>query len=63
MMPHPLLAPIGKAATSCDIALRLLSRLIFLYRRWSGYPSIAFMPINPGIEVMAISTHAMIDFE
>jgi hypothetical protein len=44
-------APIGQYATSCDFVLRLMVRLSSDFAGWSGYPSIAGLSINPGIDV------------
>jgi endo-1,4-beta-xylanase len=40
------LAPIGKAATLCDLALRLMRNRLPDFMGWSGYPSIAAMHGN-----------------
>jgi hypothetical protein len=45
-------APIAKSATSCDFALRLRGGCLSDFARWSGYPSIAALTIDPEINVM-----------
>lgn len=44
--------PIGKSATPRDLALRLTGGRLPEIATWSAYPSIAAVPINPGIDVM-----------
>ncbi len=41
-----------KSATACDLALRLVGGCLSDFAGWSGYPSIAALSINPGIDVM-----------
>jgi hypothetical protein len=43
---------IGKFATPCDLALRLVGGRPAGIATWSAYPSIAAGPINPRIDVM-----------
>jgi hypothetical protein len=37
---------------ACDLALRLMGRSLPSFAGWSGYPSIAALSINPGIDAM-----------
>src|SRR6266849_5452296 len=37
---------------ACDLALRLMGRSLRSFAGWSGYPSIAALSINPGIDAM-----------
>ena len=37
---------------ACDLSLRLMGRSLPSFAGWSGYPSIAALSINPGIDVM-----------
>ncbi len=48
----PPCAPIGRFATPCDLALRLVGGRPAGIATWSAYPSIAAAPINPKIDVM-----------
>src|SRR6266849_3449241 len=48
----PPRAPIGRFATPCDLALRLVGGRPAGIATWSAYPSIAAAPINPKIDVM-----------
>jgi hypothetical protein len=48
----PPCAPIGKFATPCDFALRLVGGRPAGIATWSAYPSITAAPINPRIHVM-----------
>jgi hypothetical protein len=48
----PPCAPIGRFATPCDLALRLVGGRPAGIATWSAYPSIAAAPINPRIDVM-----------
>lgn len=45
-------APIGRFATPCNLALRLVGGRPAGIATWSAYPSIAAAPINPRIDVM-----------
>jgi|ERR1700730_4573811 hypothetical protein len=50
----PPLAPIGKSATACDLALRLMGGCLPDFAGGSQVPSsMAAMPSPPGIDVMA----------
>jgi hypothetical protein len=48
----PPRAPIGKSATACDFALRLVRRLSSRFRRVVRLPPIAALTIDPEINVM-----------
>jgi hypothetical protein len=37
---------------ACDLSLRLMSGSLPSFAGWSGFPSIAALSINPGIDVM-----------
>jgi hypothetical protein len=39
---------VGKSATACDLALRLMAGRLLDLAGWSGYPSIAVLSINRG---------------
>src|SRR5712691_2033589 len=49
---RPRRAPIGKSATAGALALRCMGGCLPDLAGWSGYPSIAAMPSNPGIDVI-----------
>src|ERR1700730_12023399 len=42
----------AQSATACDLALRPIGGRLPDFAGWSGYPSIAALSINPGIDVM-----------
>ena len=42
---------------SCDFALRLIGGFVPDFAGWSGYPSIAVLSLNPGIDVMCQTLH------
>jgi hypothetical protein len=42
-----------KCATACDLALRLAGACLSDFPGWSGYPLIAALSIDPGINVIA----------
>jgi hypothetical protein len=50
-------APIGKSAMARDFALRLIGGCVPDFAGWSGYPSIAVLSLNPGINVMCQTLH------
>jgi len=42
----------GRACTAYDLALRLMGGRLSDFAGRSGHPSIAGLPMNPGIDVM-----------
>jgi hypothetical protein len=52
MMPRPATRSNRQIATAYDLALRLMYGCLPDFAGWSGYPSIAALSINLGIDVM-----------
>jgi hypothetical protein len=46
-----------QSAAACDLALRLIGGCVPDFAGWSGYPSIAVLSLNPGIDVMCQTLH------